>query len=193
MRTDQWNRVYYIDHNTQSTHWEPPTAAPPASPPGYAPAAASYPPQSYPPPNVSATPTYANPDPLPNQVGFYAPPSTLGRVTGSNQDQQFDAHYDPNVLTAARMDAYPRRQWTRDQADFLFGPLAAIGDTIWKNKLMCFVVLLLWGFISLIIIGLVAFEEPEVAMIVPGAQFTFFFYILYLLLIACPACGCCGQ
>ena len=47
-------KPYYIDHNTKTTHWSPPAAAP-AGPPGYAPPAAAPVPMAAPMP-VAAQP-----------------------------------------------------------------------------------------------------------------------------------------
>jgi len=58
---------------------------------------------------------------------------------------------------------------------------------------MCGLVLLLWGFLALLIAGIVAYDEPNRGMIVSGAIFTFFSYMLYSVLVTAPAWGCFGR
>jgi len=162
---DPYGRKYYVDHKKQQMHWHLPSPTPSPSPAPYG--------------HPASPSTFAS--------------SASGQTAAPNADLPYNPCYDPSTLNPARIGAYPRKEWTHDQANFLFGPLAAIGDTIWKNKLMCLFVVFLWGFIALVVIGLVVYEEIEAAMIAPGIPFAIIFYFIYAMFIIAPACGCCDQ
>jgi len=197
-KIDKWNRVYYMDHKTRTTHWELPSATPPS----YDNASTDAAPASNPllfsaPPPVPSRPSVARPNNVaakpeaaPKQ-GFGPLPSPMEPVTGSthalapNDDREIKPH--------SRLEGFPQREWSHKQATFWFGPFAAIADTVSKNTKMCFTVVLVWLAIFLIVYGLVAYTKPSSQMIVLGGILGFLMYVSYLVDIAGPALGCCGK
>ena len=182
MRIDQWQRVYYIDHTTHTTHWELPSTAvpPPCCDTASSDAAPVTNPHLFSPaPVVLSQSSVTTPDPVPNQVAFEPLQSSMGLVAFPNQDTKYDASCDPDTLAEAKIAAYPRRQWTRNQADFFFGPIEALADTVRKNLCVCIFVLIIWAFLGLIASSLIIteFDIQRLVIVAIGAGF---FYGMYL-------------